>query len=210
MPASPVPHLDAAAYRGIFVPRAPVWLVYNMGASGLFEPWLVPVASGLAWFYRGEGGAFEYWPGGEHEVVLSPMWNTGLMCDNEYTWHRVGAIGLPEEQQRLAGRLQSTDMLHAGGDGGWEIRDGEQLTERLEPEQIRISILWKADIFRDEDHLASFDDPSLDLDIGQVVEIYLEDLDARGIRAERPANPLADPAWRRLLEETYPPPFAVS
>jgi len=210
MAASPVPHLDAAAYRGMFVPKAPVWLVYNMAASGLFEPWLVPLASGLAWFWRGEGGEFEYWPGGEHEVVRAPMWNTGLVCDNEYTWHRVGAVGTPAAQQRLAGRLRISDTLDSDENGGWEIRDGERPVERLGPDELRISILWKADVFADEDHRASFADPALDLDIDSVVEIYLEDLDARGLRAERPADPITDPAWRRLLEETYPPPFAVS
>jgi hypothetical protein len=210
MAASPVPHLDAAAFRGIFVPRTPVWLVYNMSASGLFEPWLAPIASGLAWFWRGEGGEFEFWPDGEREVLSAPLWNSGLMCDNEYTWHRVGAVASAQAQQRLAGKVGLTDMMHAAGDDSWEIRASERLVESLESDEVRISILWKADVFRDEDHLASFSDPSLDLDIGKVTEIYLEDLDARGIRAERPADPLADPGWRRLLEETYPPPFAVS
>lgn len=209
MAASGTPHLDAATFRGIAVPRSPVWLVYNMAASGLFKRWLVPLASGLAWFWRGEGGEFEFWPGGDRDVLCPPLWNEGLVCDNEYTWHSVGAIGPVATQQRLAGDVRITDKLHAVPGRGWEIRDKERLVARLDPDEVRISILWKANVFRDEEHLASFDDPALDLDMDRVVEIYLEDLDAKGLRPERPADPLADPAWRQLLEETYPPPFAT-
>jgi hypothetical protein len=209
MAAAPAPHLDAAAYRGLSVENAPIWLIYNMSASGLFEPWLAPVASGLAWFWRGEGGEFEFWPGGEHKVLHAPLWNTGLVCDNEYTWHRVGGIASEAARQRLAGRMSVTDKLHADEGGGWDIRDGEHTVGRLGPDEVRISVLWKADVFRDVDHLASFSDPSLNLDVGKVTEIYLEDLDARGLRPERPADPLADPEWRRLLDEAYTPPFAT-
>jgi len=210
MPAATAPHLDAAAYRGMSVENAPIWLIYNMSASRLFEPWLAPVASGLAWFYQGKDGEFEYWPDGEYRVERSPMWNSGLVCDNEYTWHRVGAVGSPEAQRRLAGRLNSSDMMYATGDREWEIRDGERVVERLDANEVRISVLWKADIFRDEDHLASFSDRSLDLDIGKVTEIYLEDLDAKGVSPKRPGDPLTDSAWRQLLEEAYPTPFSSS
>jgi hypothetical protein len=201
-------HLDAAAYRGMSVRQSPIWLMYNMAASGLFEPWMVPVASGLAWFYRGEGGAFEYWPAGEHACVEPPLWNNGLICDNEYTWHRVGAVGTAQQQQHLQGRLRVSDQIHAGADGTWDIRDGERLVARLAPEEVRVSILWKADVFRDEEHLASFENPALDLDIDRVVDIYLDDLSARGIRAERPTDPLNDDAWRELLQDTYRPPIS--
>jgi hypothetical protein len=196
-------HLDVAAYRGISVKETPVWLLYVMAASGLFEPWMVPVASGLAWFYRGEGGDFEYWPGGKHAIVRSPPWNTGLICDNEYTWHRVGAVGTAEQQRHIAGKLRISDRLHAGDGGSWEIRDGDRLVERLEADQMRISILWKAEVFRDEAHLASFDDPAMDLDVDRVVEMFLKDLAERGTRADRPADPLTDETWQKLLQDTY-------
>ena len=49
-------HVDLPVYRGFAAPAAPVWLLMNMSYSGLFHPWMVPIASGLTWFWRGEGG----------------------------------------------------------------------------------------------------------------------------------------------------------
>jgi hypothetical protein len=97
-------------------------------------------------------------------------------------------------------------MHHIGG-GIWDIRDGERTVTRLGPEDIRISMLWKAYVFQNEDHVASFENPAMDLDLDQVTDMFLEDLNGKGIRAERPADPLTDPGWQRLLYETYMTPF---
>jgi hypothetical protein len=98
--------------------------------------------------------------------------------------------------------------LRLGRDGGWEIRDGERVVHRLDTEQVRISILCKAHVFRDERHLASFEDRGMDLTLNRVVELYLDDLSARGIAAKRPGDPLSDPDWKRVLEATYPQPLS--
>ena len=99
-------HLDLPVYRGIDAKNAPVWLL--MSYSGLFQDWMVPIASGLAWFYRGIGGAFAYWPDGPAGPLCreeSPLWNRGVMSDNEYMWHAVGATGSLEQQERLRGKV---------------------------------------------------------------------------------------------------------
>jgi hypothetical protein len=204
------PHLDLPVYRGFAAPAAPVWLLMNMTYSGLFHPWMVPIASGLAWFYTGEGGEFEYWPDGPQGRPVretAPLWNVGVMSDNEFMWHRVGPIGPPEAQTRLHGHLRTSDLLHDAGGGAWEIRDGARTVERLGPAELRISILWKAQVFKDQAHLASFEDRGMDLDLAQVVDIYLADLERRGVRASRPADPLEDAGWRDLLQRVYVPPF---
>jgi hypothetical protein len=102
----------------------------------------------------------------------------------------------------------ASDLLHYAGEGIWEIRDGERVAHRLEPEQLRISLLWKARVFRDEVHLASFEDRAMDFSLDQVVEIYLDDLAARGVAASRPADPLGDAEWKRVLE-AYPQPLSA-
>lgn len=204
------PHVDLPAYRGLTGANAPIWFLMNMTYSGLFHPWMVPIASGLAWFYDGEGGEFEYWPDGPEGAAVEerpPLWNVGVMSDNEFMWHRVGPIGPERLQERLHGRLRASDELHYAGEGAWEIRDGTRLAQRLAPEEVRLSILWKARVFRDADHLASFEDPSMNLDVGQAVEIYLEDLADRGFAVRRPADPFTDETWRKLLQEVYAPPF---
>jgi hypothetical protein len=203
-------HVDLPLYRGFGAAEAPVWLLMNMTYSGLFHDWMVPIASGLAWFYRGVGGAFAYWPDGidaRPRLERGPLWNRGVMSDNEYMFHGVAPIGAPEDRARLQGALRASDMLHFAGEDGWEIRDGERVAHRLRPEQVRVSLLWKAYVFKDERHLASFEDVSMNLTLDQVVDIYLHDLAGRGLPAKPPADPLADEAWKRLLESTYPQPL---
>jgi hypothetical protein len=180
----------------------------SMSNSGLFAPWMVPVASGLAWFYRGQGGEFEYWPDGPDrpsQCEAPPLWNVGQISDNEYMWHRVGAIGRPED-------ILAPDVLHAEDElhhahGVWEIRGGAQVKARFEADQVRISLLWKAYVFEDERALASFENHDADFDLAQVVEIFSRDLERRGIAFERPSDPLRDPAWQKRIVASYPAAF---
>src|SRR5450755_4531385 len=51
-------HIDLPSFRG-FVPSSETkGLLMAMIHSGLFYDWMVPFASGLAWFYAGKGGSF--------------------------------------------------------------------------------------------------------------------------------------------------------
>src|SRR5262245_55606274 len=204
-------HVDLPIYRGFTAPAAPVWLLMNMAYSGLFQAWMVPVASGLSWFWKGVGGTFEYWADGVDappHVESPPMWNTGIMSDNEFMWHGVGPTGTPEEQAPLKGVLNGREKLHHAGAGDWEIRDGTRVVARLAESQVRISLLWKAFVFSNEEHLASFNDHDMDLSIERVVAIYEEDLANKGIPSPRPADPFKDQQWRTTLEQTYAYPFA--
>jgi hypothetical protein len=199
-------HVDLPVYRGFAAPTAPVWLLMNMTYSGLFQPWMVPIASGLAWFYRGVGGEFEYWADGTNappHVEKGPMWNTGVMSDNEFMWHGVSAIGTAEDQKNLSGILTGIERLHHAGGDGWEIRDGERLVTRLSPSQVRISLLWKAYVFLNEEHLASFENREMNLTLDQVVDIYLQDLANKGVSVQRPADAFQDADWRKILERNY-------
>jgi hypothetical protein len=204
-------HVDLPVYRGFAAPEFPVWLMMNMTYSGLFQDWMAPIASGLAWFYRGEGGSFAYWSDGidaPPRLERTPLWNTGVMSDNEYMFHGVGPIGTPEDRASLQGSLRAGDRLQFAGDDRWEIRDGHRIAHRLRSDQVRISLLWKAYVFRDERHLASFQDASMNLTLSQVVEIYLADLAKLGVHAIHPADPINDPDWKQTLERTYPQPLS--
>jgi hypothetical protein len=202
-------HVDLPLFRGLGAFDAPVWLMMNMTYSGLFHDWMVPVASGLAWFYRGVGGPFVYWPDVyELPQVERTLWNTGVMSDNEYMFHGVAPIGTVQDRQAVKGTLRASDTLHAVGRGEWEIHDHGRVVHHLRPDQLRMSLLWKAHVFRDERHLASFEDRSMDLTIPQVVDIYREDLGRRGIDIAHPSDPFNDPEWKALLETTYPQPLS--
>lgn len=207
-PASP-PHLDLPVFRGFSAPHMPIWLLMNMSRSGLFLDWLVPLASGIGWFWHGEGGEFEYWadgPQGAPVSVQPPMWNIGVMSDNEAMWHRVGAIGPTERQSELTAGVPGTAKMHPS-EKGWEIRQADRTLASYTSEEVRISFVWKGYVFKDEAHLASFEDSSYDLDLDQVVDIFSDDLAERGCCSRRPADPLNDEEWRGVLEETYVPPL---
>ncbi len=203
------PHIDQPKFRGIGEAGVPLWMQMAMSRSGLFADWLVPVASGLVWFWQGEEGAFEYWPDGPQAtsvIAERPMWNTGVMGDNEVMWHRVCAFGPADQQDLLARQLRVDAMLHRTP-GGWEVRqNGGVLLEFAEVE-VRIAMVWKAYVFKDGAHLDSFEDRRFDLDAGQITDIFIADLGERGISASRPADPTADDSWRRLLDEVYRSPF---
>lgn len=208
-PASP-PHLDLPVFRGFSAPQVPIWLLMSMTHSGLFLDWLVPLASGVAWFWRGAGGDFEYWPGipaGSGISERPPMWNKGVIADNEVMWHRVGAIGTLQQQALRPTTVPGDARMHWTRHG-WEARQGERQLARFSANEVRISFVWKAYVFRDEDHLRSFEDKAYDLDLDTVVDMLCADLAARALPSRRPGDPLDDPEWRRLLLGTYTTPFA--
>jgi hypothetical protein len=203
------PHIDQPAFRGFADAEAPLWLLMAMSRSGLFLDWLVPVASGLVWFWRGAEGNFEYWPDGPRGASVTatrPMWNTGVMGDNEVMWHRVGAFGRPERQMMLAHELKVSAQANWTG-GGWEIRQDGGVLMTLGTDEMRVALLWKAQVFRDEAHLASFEDERYNLDMEQVTGIFLADLAARGVVGREPTDPAGDDDWRALLERSYVTPF---
>jgi len=203
-------HVDLPVYRGFTQDDAPLWLLMTMTYSRLFQDWMVPIASGLAWFYRGTGGAFVHWPDGVDAPPHReepPMWNSGLMSDNEYMWHAVGATGTESERAALKRGLKHSDRLHHAAGGHWEISDGERVAARLAPEQVRVSLLWKAYAFFDEDHLASFRKPEMNLTIDRIIDIYRADLAGRGVAIPPSRSVFDDPDWRETLEATYRSPF---
>lgn len=203
-------HVDIPQFRGLTVDQAPLWLLISMGHSGLFQPWMVPVAAGLVWFYRGENGAFEYWLSGTDEppsVVPSPMWNIGLVSDNLVMFHRIGAVGSDKDQERYSGVFQNSDTIHYTDQDRWDVYNGDLLKASLTPDQVRISFLWLAHVFRDEAHLASFEDPAFNLTIDQVVDMFDADLKTRGVVAPRPTNIVGSDDWRRVIEHNYTPSF---
>ncbi|MDD9971320.1 MAG: hypothetical protein OXR73_34085 [Myxococcales bacterium] len=197
------PHLDLPFFRG--ASRFPFWLLVCMGYSGLFHRWAIPIASTLCWLYRGKGGDFEYWPDGPDAPatrVQAPVWNVGVVSDNEYMWHRIGPVGR-EAEHLSAGDIRRDARLHACADGAWEIRDKSGYQRHLGPDQLRHSFLWKAYAFADERAHAAFLDHSDDLDYARTVEIFNRDLRSRGIEPIDTTDPVGDRDWKKLIQRHY-------
>jgi hypothetical protein len=130
------------------------------------------------------------------------------MSDNEAMYHAVAPTGSAEARDRFAGQLGREDRLWPLEDGAWEIRDDRRAAARFDEGELRMSLLWKARVFRDEAHRASFDDDRFDLTPERIAEVFLADLAARGLAVKEPSDP-HDPAWQDMLVEMYPQTFTA-
>ncbi|MFK7896645.1 MAG: hypothetical protein AB8G23_12465 [Myxococcota bacterium] len=201
-------HIDVPAFRGIDRSEYPIWLLQQMVRSGLFESWQIDIATAVSWFYAGEGGAFDYWadgPGKAPSRVEQPMDNRAVVGDNDFMFHRVDAIGA--NAKMVEASLDAE--LKPDGKGAWTLEDEGEVIERYSGESLRVSVSWKAEMFRDEEARRIRADHSDDLDLDWVIDRFVEDLEDRGSRIVRPSQPLADSEFMDALSSIYTLPDLV-
>ena len=117
------PHLDAVTFRGVRYENAPVWLLNCMAKSGLFADYLVKMAQVITWWYRGENGTFTYWPDGpfgEPKVLEHPLWNKGVVVQNEMMFHRGDPVG-PFDSPPVQGLKHRSLMGFDADREAWQI-----------------------------------------------------------------------------------------
>jgi hypothetical protein len=198
MPAGAI-HVDIPSFHGATRDRYPIQLLQAMGSSGLFEPWRILEAGAVVWLYEGLGGAFDYWPMGFDGPMLSehpPFTNRALVADNDRMYHRIGWIGDPDPVTPLITR--DSQIRHVAS--GWVITDGGRTVQTYSDEQIRISIVWKG---RVKSGFGSCDHEESPLTFERIVQVFVRDLNTRGIEAPTPASPLSDKRWLELVHSTY-------
>ncbi len=209
LPAPGAPyHLDLPFFRGAEHKEVPSWMLTPMRYSGLFQDWAIPIASAVTWFYEGEGGEFEYWPDGLDNPSFTeapPYTNRCVLADNEYMFHRVGAVGPASEQGKYED-IGYDVVLELDENDRWHVRENNKIRASFDFGQVRISVLWKAHCFKNERMAAIYDDHSDDLDAGKIVEMFCQDLKSRGISFQEPGDLSTDTAWKDLLVTHYAPP----
>jgi hypothetical protein len=197
-------HTDVPAFRGVDRTRYPIWILQVMGHSRLFEQERINIATAVAWFYEGEDGGFEYWPDGpdgDCRVHEGDVFNTAVMGDNDRMFHRVRPVGRIADGL-LGGMTLSSELRHAGGDEWQIVQDGE--TKASFPyERLRISVSWKAQVFRDDVEQRMVDERSSDISFDDVLQRLYDDLEERGVSFEAPEDPLRDPDFVDLLSREY-------
>ncbi len=199
-------HMDMPHFRGAPARTHAPALLYAMGRSGLFERWAIRIASALIWFHRGIGGAFEYWPEGPErasQLEAPPLWNAGLLADNERMLHRTQELG-PPEARLPRDLLRGSAQLNAADEGGWEIRDGGAQLWRYPAEQLRISILWKAHALADAEEAKVVDSGSDDLDPQRIEVVFAQHARQHGMALPHPEDPRTDPDWIRAVAALPP------
>jgi hypothetical protein len=198
MPAGPT-HTDAPSFYGATREDYPLPLLLVMGSSKLFEAWRVVRAGGVAWFYEGTRGSFDYWPEGLDGPMRSerpPLSNVALIADNDRMYHRIGAIG---DANAEVPRISASAHIHPDGDGNWVILENREIRATYPSHAIRLSIVWRAAV---QDRELSTDDLTLD----RIMAIFTADLRHRGVDFQVPSDPLADTAWILLLQRIYADP----
>jgi hypothetical protein len=197
-------HTDVPAFLGVDRSEHPIWFLSSMGHSGLFEKERIDIATAVSWFYRGDDGGFTYWPDGPDRpprLHEGDIFNTGFMGDNDRMYHRVRPVG-HRARGLLMGMSLDTRLEH-GGDDRWAIRDGDETLAEMGFDELRISVSWKAYVYRDRDQRRRHESGTERLDLDTVVDRLLDDLAARGTPIARPDDPHRDEPWIELLTRTY-------
>jgi hypothetical protein len=199
------PHLDAVTFRGVRIENTPVWLQNVMGKSGLFTEHLVKMAQVITWWYRGEPGGFTYWPDGPFEppqVLHAPMWNRGVVVQNEAMYHRGDPVGPPEDRW-IEGVKNRSVFGYDATDDSWAVTTDGHVNRRYQAEQIRLLIHWSAEVYSDMDEVKKVMDHTYDLTHERVVGTLLSDMRARGVKVAEPSDPLHDVDFIQALTHTY-------
>jgi hypothetical protein len=197
-------HTDVPAFRGVERTDFPIWILNAMGHSRLFEAERVQIATAVAWFYGGVDGGFTYWPNGPDrppKIHEGEIFNTAVIGDNDRMYHRVRPVG-ERDKGLLMGMTLDTRLEHQGGDR-WVIADGDESRAELDYDELRISVSWKAQVFRDEHERKLYDEHIDDLGIDEVFDRFYSDLEARGVPFSRSDSPIDDPNLVEVLAATY-------
>lgn len=192
-------HTDVPEFRGANRRTLPQWLMVVMHHSGLFEAWRMPIATGIAYFGRAEGGELAYYPeGADGPARTHPTeHNTAVLLDTDSVFHgvdRVGGYETPPPPFRPG-------LSMALEDGTWVARDEEdQPVAAFTTSEVRFSVSWKAYCFADEAERDAWRAHADDLTLEVILARLLDDL-----RQRRPdvAVPDDEDELGALLIDTY-------
>jgi hypothetical protein len=203
MPAGAI-HVDVPSFQGADRDRYPMQLLQAMSASGLFEDWRVAEAGAVFWSYQGRG-AYDYWPDGLDGPMCSvhpPFDNSALVADNNRMYHRIGWIGDPAARSPV---LSAAAQISHHAEDGWTIHDTGTTPVRYDDRDIRISILWKAQV-----RPGPGSDAAAPLTPELIAQIMCADLTRRGIQAPGRVPSLSDKGWLDLAHSAYYVPVSAA
>jgi len=199
------PHLDAVTFRGVRYENAPVWLMNCMAKSGLFTEYLVKMAQVITWWYIGENGTFTYWPDGplgRPEVLHHPLWNKGVVVQNELMFHRGDPVGAYDSAPIQ--NLKHRSMMGYDADADrWHIYTDDTPIHTYEPSDLRFLVHWNAEVYSDMAEVKKVMDHTDDLTIELAVDRLIADMRSKGTKVAEPSDPLHDDEFVRALTTTY-------
>lgn len=199
-------HLDTPSFRGIRYENTPTWLCSIMGRSGLFHDYLIKMAQVITWFSHDPDSGFTYWPKGPLAAparVQSPIYNRGVVVQNEMLVHRGEANG-PLDRRAPGGlAFHSTFGGEPGNPDGWQVRTDGQVIDQCHTDELRFLVHWSAEVFTDFAELKKNMDGTDDLTHEQAIDMLIADARARGFAIQTPSDPFADANFIRTLNAAY-------
>jgi hypothetical protein len=205
-------HTDNPRFQGRDRSNTPMWLLRAMFWSGLFDRYAIVQATSIWWMNDVEGGGFFYWPDGPDKPPrehVGHMANTALVGDNHGMFHQVGPVGPFDRGTPLvtprAELAPATD-----GSGEWAVTDRGEVRYQAPLEQYRVSVLWKADVYRNREEQQR--QTAEELSIPDVARIFDRDLEEKGARVRFDLERIEDPGLIAAVNEVYPEavPFGAS
>jgi hypothetical protein len=197
-------HTDNPRFQGRDRSNTPMWLLRTMFWSGLFDRHAIVQATSIWWMNDVEGGAFLYWPEGPDKPPqehCGDMANTALVGDNHGMFHQVGAVGPFGDEPRLVTPRAKLGPA-ADGSGDWAVTDRGEVRYRAPLERYRVSVLWKADVYRDEAEQRR--QTSEKLSIPDVARIFDRDLAEKGVDLRLDLDRVEDPGLIAEMQAVYP------
>lgn len=179
-------HTDVPEFRGANRKIVPQWLLVVMRHSGLFEPWRMPIATGVSYFapdgQQPVGGELAYYPDGpDGEVqVFEARHNTAVVLDTDSVFHGVDQVG---ETDTEPFPVEPGNVLRHDG-ARWQLcrsRDDPTVLTTFEWSDIRFSVSWKAYCFADEDERRTWHEHADDLTLDRILDVLVGDLRERGL-----------------------------
>jgi hypothetical protein len=199
-------HLDSPSFRGVRYENSPTWLCSVMGKSGLFQDYLIKMAQVITWFSHDRSSGFTYWPDGPAKApkrLASPIYNRGVLVQNEMMVHRGEANGALD-QQRPEGL--SFDTLFSGDPSDrdhWLLKTGDRVIARHHTDELRFLVHWSAEVFEDFAELKKNMDGSDNLTHEQAIDMLIKDVRSKGIEIATPTDPMRDPVFIKALNDAY-------
>jgi hypothetical protein len=197
-------HTDNPRFHGRDRTNTPMWVLRVMLWSGLFERSEIRQATAIWWLNDVEGGGLYYWADGPENPArhhIGGMANTALLGDNHGMFHQVGPVGPFDHGTR---RITPSAQLAPSDDGSghWSVVDHGELVFRAPLETFRVSVLWKADVYRSAaERDAGASDP---LTMDAVAATFNDDLASRGSSVRFDLARLDDPSMKAELATVYP------
>lgn len=173
-------HTDNPKFHGRDRTNTPMWLLRAMLWSGLFTDYEIMQATAIWWLNDVEGGGLYYWPEGPDKAPTlheGSMANTALIGDNHGMFHQVAPIG-PFDRGSLKVTPRAELTPADDGTADWVVTDRGAEVLRAGLDVIRVSVLWKADVYRSAVERAERKASPLSLD--DVVRTFNGDLAQRG------------------------------